>query len=535
MRLVTAREMQQIDRATIDGGLVPSLVLMERAGQAAAREARSMLGSALGTVEILCGKGNNGGDGLVVARALAEHGLPVRVHLTHAAEHLSADARANLERLAGLPVTVQQLPPTLADPGPLLDPRQRPGWAGSPPAVTGHAATDALGAELHGAALCVDALLGTGVAEPVRDRLASLIHLVNHHSRHTLAIDIPSGVDGSTGAVEGAAIWADRTVTFGLPKVGLVLFPGRERTGALCVADIGFPADVVEAVAPRRHWVEFGLARTFLPRLEPTAHKYTRGCVIVLAGSREFPGAAALASTAALRAGAGMVHLCVPQSMRALLQAKLTEVIVHGVPETAEGTAGKGTLEAMQPLLERADALAIGPGLGAVPATLSQVRQLLVDSPLPAVVDADAITAIPLTASRGSRIATPHAGELARWTGRPTRTDMERLEAALDTATSNGIVVLAKGAPTFVAGPDGSVYVNSSGHAGLATAGSGDVLTGIVAGLLAQGVDAIQAASLAAFLHGRAAELATLDRAPRSLLAGDLLLALGTALAELES
>lgn len=531
MRLVTAREMQAIDRATIDGGLVPSLDLMERAGRAAAMEALALLREHPGRVAVLCGKGNNGGDGLVLARVLGEYGVAVCVYLTHPPEALAPDARTNHAKLAGTSVEIHLLPEDVAPPGAIDDPRQRPGDGAGEVAGAG----DEWLRGLRDAALCVDALLGTGVNEPVRGRLAAVIDTLNHCSRNTLAVDMPSGIDGDTGVVQGTAVWADRTVTFGLPKLGLALYPGRERAGILRVADIGFPVSVIDGIAPARFHVGRELARGLLPRLDPAAHKYARGSVVVLAGSREFPGAAVLAAQAALRAGAGMVHLVVPASLRPLMQAKLTEVIVHGAAETADGMLARTAEPWMKRLLDRADAWAIGPGLGTATPTQAWVRDLLRQTNLPAVVDADAIPALPPAHHIAPRLVTPHAGELTRWTELPAGTAGERLATAVRTAHDRQVVLLAKGAPTFVATPDGRVFVNSSGHAGLGTAGSGDVLTGLLAGLLAQRIPAENAAVLGAWVHGRAAEIAVRAGSPRSLVASDLLASIGHAYRELES
>src|SRR5262245_60159755 len=322
--------MQEIDRRTIDGGHVPSLVLMERAGRAAAGAVLDCLHRLARPgdprrVEVVCGKGNNGGDGLVLARVLAEHGVLVRVNLSHPPEALSPDARVNHRKLDGTAVEVRPVPETLPDLPPLVDPRGRPGLGGgweTPPGA-GPEAVEWF-ESLREAAVCVDALLGTGVGDALRGRIASIVDAVNRCSRHTLAVDVPSGVDGDTGRVHGTSIWADRTVTLGLPKLGLALFPGRERAGQVDVADIGFPPSVVESIGPVREWVDAHTARLLLPRLEPEAHKYDRGCVVLLAGSRQFTGAAALAAMAALRAGAGIVHLAVPASLRPIFQTKLT-------------------------------------------------------------------------------------------------------------------------------------------------------------------------------------------------------------------
>jgi NAD(P)H-hydrate epimerase len=489
-------------------------------------------------VVVVCGKGNNGGDGLVVARLLAQHGARVAVGLTDAEAELSPDARTNRGRLSGTGVSVDVLPAELCDPGPLDDPRRRPtGRSAAGRTEPTRLATEAgFVAALAAADLCVDALLGTGAGGALRGRLAAIVDVVNHHARLTLAVDVPSGVDADSGRVLGSAVWADATVTFGLPKLGLVLFPGRDRVGRLHVADIGFPEAVLSQVAGARFWVDRDQARRLVPRLEPTAHKYQRGCAVVVAGSRAYTGAAALAAVAVLRSGAGLVHLVVPEGVRAVLQAKTTEVIVHGGPETPDGTLGSGARRTLEPLLARAGALAIGSGLGTHSETHELVRDLLANVSLPAVVDADGLTALPPPPHPAPRLVTPHAGEMARWLGQPPEVvAADRAGIALQAARARQVVVVAKGAPTFVAAPDGRLWVNGSGHAGLATAGSGDVLTGILAGLLAQRLDPADAAVLGVYLHGLAADVLVSDRAARALLAGDLLDALPTAQRQLEA
>jgi len=518
MWLVTAREMQSVDRETIDGGHVPSLTLMENAGAAVAREAQRMLDASGGgdraRVEIVCGKGNNGGDGLVAARLLAAAGVRVRVHAIAPPSEMSADARACAVRLDGTGIAVQVLP---ADVEAGLD------------------------SALADATLCVDALLGTGIDGAPHGRVAAAIAAIERAGRPTLAVDIASGVDGETGAIPGIATRADVTLTFGAAKLGHAFHPGRGRTGRLVVADIGFPAAILERAAGRRYWVDRALAAGWLPALAPTAHKYARGGVIVVAGSRRYTGAAALAAAAVLRAGAGIVHVVTPESVRPILQQKLSEAIVHGAGETAAGTVDASVVGVVESLQQRARALVVGPGLdaGGDPATLAGIAAVLARVALPAVVDADALEALPAAATHpAARVVTPHAGELRQWTGEPVPAPaLERIAHARAVAARRGIVLLAKGAPTIVTDRAGRAFVNSSGHAGLATAGTGDVLAGVVGAFLAQGVeDAAHAAALGAWVHGRAAEWACAGgRSPRSLLAGDLLSTLGIAIGELES
>ena len=539
MKLVTSQQMQEIDRLTIDGGYVPSLTLMENAGMAVTQQALTLVEDVSDPcVEILCGKGNNGGDGLVVARLLAECGIIVRVWLTHAGQDLSPDARENLDKLAGSSVRVQPFPAPLEDPGPIVDRRGRPERTPTAALFERCPPTDAAPADdfleaMQQADLCIDALLGTGVQRQVSEPLASILNTVNRHCRTILAVDVPSGVDGNSGEVHGTSCWADHTVTMGLPKRGLVFHPGAERVGQLHVADIGFPAEVLEKVETSWSWMGPRSARRLVPHLAPTTHKYQRGCLVVVAGSRRYPGAAALTAEAALRSGAGIVHLVVPVSIRDMLESHLREVIIHGVPETATGSLHPQARDEIAALLGRAAAVALGPGLSDDPQTRQCIETLLGELQLPHVVDADALSAVGSATAAFPRVVTPHAAELARMLGEATQaTDAGRVAAALQLAQRQHLVVLAKGAPTVVALPDGRRIVNGSGNAGLATAGSGDVLTGLLGGLLAQGLEAPEAATLAAYLHGRAADILATQTAARSLIAGDLLLGIGKALAE---
>jgi NAD(P)H-hydrate epimerase len=539
MKLVTAQQMQEIDRQTIDGGHVPSLTLMENAGRAVAVEALEMLrGQAAPRVEILCGKGNNGGDGLVAARLLATSGLRLRVWLTHPGEELSTDARRNLERLSGTGVDIALLPQDIVDPGPVDTAGERLRIRSAlrnkelPPLET-HVD---FAFELQRSDLCLDALLGTGVSKRVAPRLAAVLNTANRSCRQLLAVDIPSGVDGTSAEIHGTSLWADATVTMGLPKRGLVFHPGAERTGQLHVADIGFPDWIIENADTPWAYMGVDAARRTVPAVSPTAHKYARGAVLVVAGSRAYPGAAALSAEACLRSGAGIVHLVVPEAIRDLCNLQVREVIVHGAPHTADGTLAREAMQVIEALLPRMDAVAIGPGLTDQRETQDLVSRFVASLTLPHVVDADALQAIAAQTAHAPRVVTPHAGELARMTGLATsKVVADRVEVAADWARRSGSIVLCKGAPTVVVQPEGPRVVNGSGNVGLATAGSGDVLTGILAGLLAQGVPAAPAASLAAWLHGRAAEHSSAGRAARCLTAGDLLLGIGLAFRELSA
>jgi hydroxyethylthiazole kinase-like uncharacterized protein yjeF len=540
MKLVTSQQMQEIDRQTIEGGYVPGLTLMENAGMALAQQAMLLIEAiAEPHVEILCGKGNNGGDGLVVARLLAECGVHTRVWLTHRAGELSVEAQENFARLAGSSIVIQQIPTTLEDPGPITDRRGRPDRSAFGALLercqsATNEPTDDFVQAMQQADLCVDALVGTGVQRQVSPQLSAVLNTANRHCRTILAVDIPSGVDGNTGEVHGTSSWADLTVTIGLPKMGLVFYPGAERVGRLHVVDIGFPETIIAQAETSWSWMGRASARRAVPYLAPTVYKYQRGTVLVIAGSREYPGAASLTAEAALRSGAGMVHLVVPASIRDILESRTREVIVHGVPETTTGSLHPQAREVIVALLEKAAAVALGPGLSADPETLEFIASLLKEFDIPHVVDADALMAVGETTTSVPRVVTPHSGELARMVGSSRLTTaMERVNAAVQLAQRQQLVVLAKGAPTVVVSPDGQRIVNGSGNPGLATAGSGDVLTGLLGGLLAQGMEASDAAALAAYLHGRAADILARDIAARSLVSGDLLLGIGKALSEI--
>jgi NAD(P)H-hydrate epimerase len=435
--------------------------------------------------------------------------------MTCGAEELSPDARTQHARLAGASVEIGRVPDDLSAPGSAT----RPEFA----------------AQLQESALCIDALLGTGIERAVSDRLAAVIAWINVASRRVLAVDIPSGVDGNTGAVHGTAVRAHVTVTLGLPKLGLAFHPGRGHVGRLVVADIGFPADILREAPSPWEWYGIEAARQALPALQPTAHKYSRGTVVVVAGSRAYPGAAALAASGAQRAGAGIVHLVAPASIRDVLEVMLPEVIVHPVGDAGTGAPAAEALHRAATLVERAQAVVVGPGVGADAETQAGIRRLLARLEVPAVVDAEAIAALHRPPHPGPRIITPHAGELARWSGLPGEPDaLARAESAASLAHDWDAVLLAKGAPTVVLTPEGRRIVNGSGNAGLATAGSGDVLAGIVGAFLAQGMPAAEAAALAAFVHGRTAESLSERVSTRSLIARDLASELGAVLRALE-
>jgi ADP-dependent NAD(P)H-hydrate dehydratase / NAD(P)H-hydrate epimerase len=518
MKIVTGAEMRRIDEATISR-FVTGVALMERAGQRVFEQIESTF-PALDSVcvSIFLGRGNNAGDGLVVARLLAERGARVILHYLRPPEEFSPDAAKNHARLASLDgAKIVEVFLNLS------------GWQ------------ELARKALEDSDLIVDALLGTGLNKAVGEDYAAVIDVINGSDLPIVAVDMPSGVNADTGEIMGAAVAADATVTMGLPKIGCLFYPGKGCAGELVVGDIGVPAEVIDEQGIRCEALDLARAVEDLPLREPTAHKFACGSLLVVAGSRRYAGAAILAAVSALRTGCGVVYCAGPESIRTVVQGAAPEVIFVALPETAAGSlAAAGALKLLDEI--RYDALAIGPGLTTEPDTAKVVRSMLDRCPKPMLIDADGLNALEgrfadvVRASKVKEIViTPHAGELKRLVGESApELPVPRLEWLRELVRDTGVTVVHKGAPTVAVNPDGSAGVCVSGHPGQATAGSGDVLSGAIAGFLAQGAGAARAARLGVYLHSRAAEIAALDTGERGMIAGDCMRALSAALKELE-
>ncbi len=541
MRVLTATQMQKVDEETI-AHVVPGLELMERAGRGVARAILAGFANA-GAPQgprkavIFVGPGNNGGDGLVVARYLLEAGWSCSTHLLKPATELTPDTTKNHQRLMAMQSSaLNELDAT------------RPDY------------TERAREDLADVSIVVDCLFGTGVSGAPRGRAAEMIAMMNHTRTRgipVVAVDIPSGVDGNTGETPGDAVYAVQTLTIGAPKTGLLFHPGRGHVGSLGVVDIGFPDDIVAKHSDATYFLDDGEAALRLPARAPDIHKYQAGTLLVVAGSDAYRGAALLTAEAALRGGCGMVYLAVPEGIRREM-VSLREAITVPLPQTAAGTIAPGAAAAvLQPYLERADAIAIGPGLGRHDGTDAFVREFVLSAGRPVVVDADGLMAFAGSAGDFRKtkmpiVITPHDGEMQRLTGdRAPAGSLERIKFVRASAAKLGVTLLLKGAPTLIAGPDGDLWISGSGTNALATGGTGDVLTGLVGSLLAQSVGAIRrdapgpsadlqasqvtdAACVACFVHGRCGELAARSRGVRGVIAGDLLAALGPAIVALE-
>ena len=504
MYLVTAAQMQSLDRRTIDEARVPGTTLMERAGSGVTKALEQALGSPSGKrVTIFCGKGNNGGDGLVIARLLRRKRARVQVLLLADPKKLTGDARIMYRRFiktAGTSV-IHTLPKL-----------------------------DTIHAKADDADILVDALLGTGLSTQVKDSYRVAIEAMNASPAPTIAVDLPSGIHSDNGSILGTAVRAYLTVTFGCPKVGLYLGPAIDHTGTIAIVDIGIPQEYVSNLSLQLHLLTPQQIKPFLPPRAPTSHKGTFGHAGIIAGSPGKTGAAALAAKAALRIGTGLVTVATPQSVNPTLEAKLLEAMTVPMPETEGYTLGPTASSQLIDFANHRSAIAIGPGIGTHRETGDLMKMLVSKIDKPCVMDADALNLLAeqlsvLSSGKVCHVLTPHPGEMARLLGHASSQSVnsDRLGVALGFAKTHHVIVVLKGARTVIASPDGQAAICPTGNPGMATAGMGDVLTGMIVGLLAQGLSAWDAARAGVYLHGLAGDWASEQRGQAGMIASDLI------------
>lgn len=504
MKVLTAAQMREVDQQTIEGIGLPGIVLMENAGRGVAETIlQKFPAKQFASALVLAGKGNNGGDGYVAARHLLDRGWRVQTLVLAERSAIAGDAAIALRALENCGGEVcfvadaRQLAARLA--------------AIEPPAVL------------------VDALFGTGLTRPADGHSLAAIEWLNRHESPVVAIDIPSGVDASTGRVLGVAVAAELTVTFAFPKVGQLTYPGAGLTGELVVVEIGVPAKVKSLAPSDCLLVDSSEAKKLLPVRNRDGHKGTFGHLLILAGSLGKCGAAAMSAEAGLRCGTGLVTLGCPQSIHPSLEARLTEVMTVPLADLG-GEISMQALGQASSLTAGRQALVLGPGLGAGKEAGALMRHMIQGSDLPLVVDADALTALcgdlETLERRINReiVLTPHPGEMARLTGlTAAEVQADRYTVARNFAVSHNIVLVLKGARTLTACPDGRVYINVSGHAGMASGGMGDVLAGLIGGFMAQGLAAGESAVLGVYLHGLAADRLHETFGDAGLLASDVI------------
>ncbi len=518
MKILTAQQMRRIDERAMKEHGLSAAELMDRAGSAVAERLLHIL-PAIREVPplILCGKGNNGGDGLALARHLmVEEGIASHVVLLASHSSLEGAAAVHLKLALEAGVAVEEAP----------GPKE---W-------------EEVAAALEDQEVIVDALLGTGLKGPARDQMARVITDLNDSTGIVVSLDIPSGLSGDSAGIEGPAVHADHTIALACPKLPHVFPPASLLAGRLHVVDIGIPEAAIEAEEATLNMITREDVWPLLEPRHPEAHKGDFGRLLVIAGSVGRSGAAALVAHAALRAGAGLVTAATAATAQPTLAGHLMEMMTEALPE-AHGAISMAALPLLRDLMQRADLLVIGPGLTTREETAQLVRAIVSETTLPVVLDADGINAFAGRASeltRGERllILTPHPGEMARLLTKGSSTvtaaqeQADRVATARDFAQAHECYLVLKGYRTVVASPEGEVWINLTGNAGMATAGSGDVLAGVVAGLLGQGLAPMDACRVGVFLHGLAGDIAAGDLGEAPLMAGDLIAYLSQAFEE---
>ncbi len=505
MELLSAEEMRAADAHAIETLGIPSLVLMENAGRAVAGALlRDYPDLADRGVVVLCGKGNNGGDGLVVARRLAAVGIAPRVLRFSAVDAMSPDAAANHRAAIAAGIEVVQADSAASFAAHLANPTSR--------------------------AVVVDALLGTGIRGGARGRLRDVIERLNEEAREVVAVDLPSGLDADVTEVPGVAARATRTYTLCRPKIALAGWPACGHAGRVTVLPIGIPDASILRLGSRLEWLDAAAVRGLLAARPDASHKGTYGHLLAVAGSTGKAGAAVLLARGALRAGVGLVTVATPRSVRGEIAVQQAEVMTEPLAETPDGRLGSGAAAVVLGLAAARTALALGPGLGTGDETRDAIVEIARGASVPAVIDADGLNAIAaaggfpaIAGAPAPRVLTPHPGEASRLLRCGIgEIQADRLGAARRLAEAAGAVAVLKGHRSVVAAPDGRAAFNQSGNPGMATGGTGDVLTGIVGALLARGLDPFDAARLGTFLHGAAGDAAATAVGEESLVASDV-------------
>jgi hydroxyethylthiazole kinase-like uncharacterized protein yjeF len=509
MKIVTATTMRELERRTIEEFNIKGEVLMDRAGFGVANTVRRLAdvsGFSHAFIHVIAGRGNNGGDAFCAARHLKELGFTVEVWLAGSINQVTGDASIYLSKLKGAKIRVEELP-TMED------------WQA------------ARGQPLP-AEIIVDGVLGTGITGPARGPAAGAIQYIRAQANESLvvSIDVPSGLHADTGRTEGDTVMADITATMGLPKLGLVEPAAIDYVGTLEVVDIGLPREVVaDAEADEREFIYLTDLQPLFPRRKRDTHKGSYGHVLLLGGARGYSGAISLAARAAARSGAGLVSAIVPEGVAARVAVASPETMVVGAPENNEGALAAAALTLIRSRLDKVQAVLIGPGLSRGDDALTLVRAVVRESPVPVIVDADALVVMEgqvdnFNKARHPITITPHPGEMAALLRREVAdVQADRIGTATRVAHSIRGVVVLKGAGTVVACEGKPTQINITGNPGMATGGTGDVLAGLLAGLLAQGYSAYDAARAAVYVHGRAGDLAAWRKCQVSLIASDVI------------
>jgi NAD(P)H-hydrate epimerase len=511
MVVLTPERMAQYDGYAIKTWGIPSAVLMENAGRSTYRLTKERYLAGRKRIVIVCGRGNNGGDGFVIGRYSLKDGFSTKVFLLSKASDLKGDAALNMELFRSIGGEVIE-------------------WSDRSKGIR---------EGIRHGDIIFDAIFGTGLSKPVGGIEKKVIEEINASGTPIIAVDIPSGIDGRTGQPLGTAIHANHTYSYGYPKIGQVLQPGAFHTGKLTVIDISIPAFVEQKIGIDGHVVDGSMIRSFLKERQPWDHKGTFGHVAVISGSPGKTGAASMTSLAALKIGAGLVTLLIPASLNSIVASKLTEVMTYPVSDKGTGYFSFSAYKEIADFISDKDVIVIGPGLSQEPDTAALVRKLYQTINKPFVIDADGINAFQghtdlIRKTKRKTIFTPHPGELSRLTGlTPKEINNDRIGVSLRFVHDTGANLVLKGTQTIIVSDKGELYINPTGNPALAKGGSGDILTGFVGGLLSQGYNMVESSLLGVYLHGYIADTWSEKTTNMDLLAGDLLAGLGDAIRDI--
>jgi NAD(P)H-hydrate epimerase len=514
LKVLNSQEAQQLDEKTQNQYGISTQILMEIAGLKCAQAISEIFPDIKNKkVAVFVGPGNNGGDGLVLARHLFNQGVAIRVFLLGQKEKLKTLSKKNLQILENMKVIATQI--NSSEQLKILKP------------------------DIRAADIIVDAIFGVGLKRQVEGLYEETIETINYLNIPVVSIDIPSGLDSDRGISLGACICADYTITLGLPKVGLLIYPGAGYAGQLSLVDIGFPKELTTSNELKTNLITPEEAFSLLPERRPDAHKGDCGKVFVIAGSTGLTGAAVLTCLGALKIGAGLVKLGVPSTLNPIMEVKLTEVMTEPLPEKGKGYLGPEAHEKVMELIKESDVVAIGPGLGKNPETKELIERIIKESEVPLVIDADGLNLISsdislLKSANTQIVLTPHPGEMGRLIDKTSREVQEnRIDFSKNLAYQLQVIVVLKGARTIIADPEGQVFINITGNSAMATGGTGDVLTGMIAGLIAQGQTPLNSSILGVYLHGLTGDLVFQEKGTLSLIASDLLEKLPLAISSL--
>ena len=504
MDIVTARQMQELDKKTIQDIGIPGAVLMENAGRGTFEQMlRHFPDISDRKVVVIAGKGNNGGDGFVIARYLLNHQIAVKVILLAKIENVAGDAAFNLHAFRRMGGEIREM-------------TDEKTWQAALP-------------ELKRAGLIVDAIFGTGLASEINGLPYQAIEDINKTDIPVVAVDLPSGLDATSGNVLGIAVRARLTCTFGLAKRGLVIYPGLSFAGKLEIIDIGIPQSLVLGASFHEHLLGEEDFCGKMPVRDPESHKGTYGHAFIVAGSPGKTGAAAMAAQAALRVGVGLVTIGVPEKLNPVLEIKITEAMTEPLPDNGSGYLGMIAWQRIQEVLRGKTVIAVGPGISDREDTAQLVHTIVESTALPLVIDADGLNVLAhnpdiLKKARAAVVLTPHPGEMARLMGTTTQAvQADRIGIARKFSAAYNVIVVLKGARTVIAEPGGHVYINATGNPGMASGGMGDVLTGMIAGFMAQGWEPLFCTQFATFVHGRAGDIVASRQGLRGIIATDII------------